>query len=306
MKYKKVTTTFINKISFKTDNMAKKRQKRGSKSKKSSKKGKKGKISPKEHVKKISYDYKKRSKLFSFEKGKFRHPLGIKVLIAYLSVLLLFYFFYLFMGLKSPIAVVFGQIIGGLPALFLIMFLVLITMVLIGGLLKRKSWSYYLALVWFGLGIINSIISLILLRPEVASFTRNFLILSSITVLVIDILAILYIVSEKRYFFAHHFTQKKAMLVDKIFVTALIVFLIITITIGSALGYDFYQTNLEQADSIILELEGKAYEEQMEYCNSIDAQQRDLCVLIVSIKNSVKGLCSQIDSDFYKFSCLQA
>jgi len=260
----------------------------------------------KEHVKKISFDYEKRAKSFEFKKEKFRHPLGIKILAAYLFLLLGFYFFYLFIGIKSPIAIIFGHIIGGFPALLLVMILIVATIVLIAGILKRKKWGYYLALAWFTFGIINSLISLALLQPEVASFTRSFLILSSITVFAIDILAIIYIASEKNYFFAYHFTEKKNRVIDKVFVAALILFLLTTITIGSMLGYDFYKTNIEQTDSMISLLKEKTFEEQLQLCSSKDGQQRDLCLLIVSVKTGAKDLCSQIQSDFYKFSCMQA
>jgi len=288
--------------------MRKKGQKRVFKAGKTSEKGREKAVSPKEHVRKISYDYKKRAGKFEPAKKEkpIKRPLGIRVLIAYLSLLLGLYFFYLFLGIKSPIAVAFGQVIGGLPALLLIMFLITVNIFLIAGLVKRKKWSYYLALAVFSFGIANSLISLILLRPEVASFTRSFLILSSVTVFVIDILAILYIVSEKRYFFASQFLEKKTRVVDKVFVSALIIFLIITVSIGSAIGYDFYRTNIEQTARIISELEGATYAEQVGICSSMDSQQKDLCLLIVSIKTGEKSLCEQMESDFYRFSCLQA
>jgi len=259
-----------------------------------------------EHVQKISFGYEKRAKKFDSAKERFRHPLGIKVLTAYLFLLLGFYVLYLLMGIKSPIAVVFGQIIGGVPALSMVMVLIVASIVLIGGLLKRKKWGYYLALAWFAFGILNSIISLVLLQPEVASFTRSFLILSSVTVFVIDILAILYIASEKNYFFALHFTEKKTRIVDKVFVIALIAFLVVTITIGSVLGYDFYRTNITQTDSLLPALDNKTPDEQMNICRAKQSDERDLCLLIVSIKSGTKDLCSQIQSDFYKLSCLQA
>ena len=249
---------------------------------------------PREHVRKISYDYEKRAKhlnvnVFKREE-KSTHPLGIKVLIGYLVIILGFYFFYLFLGMKSPLAIVFGQIIGGMPALLIVLCLMAFTMVLIAGLVKRKRWGYYLSLIWFSFGILNSLISLILLKPEVASFTRNFLILSSVTIFVIDILAILYIASEKNYFFASHFIQKKAAIVDKLFVVALIVFLVITISIGSAMGYDFYRKNIQQTDSMIGELDKKTYDQQISICNSKADSDKDLCLLIVSIKNQEKKL----------------
>jgi len=287
--------------------MRKKRKKAPSRAKRHIKPEKLAGITPKEHVRKISYAYEDRAKKIDFSRKEgFTHPLGIKVLAGYLFILLGFYFFYLFVGIKSPIAVIFGQVIGGLNALFLVMFLIIVTITLIAGLLKRKKWSYYLALAWFSFGIANSLISLILLQPQIASFTRSFLVLSSVTVFVIDILAILYIASEKNYFFAGHFIEKSTRVVDKVFVVALIIFLVITISIGSALGYDFYITNIQQTDSLISELDGKTYEEQTQICSLKQDQQRDLCMLILSIKTGSKDLCSQISSDFYKLSCMQA
>ena len=267
-------------------------------------------LSHKEHVRKISYNYEGRAQkieAYSAEKGaKSSHPIGIRVLSGYLFIVLGFYFFYLFLGVKSPLAIVFGQVIGGLPALFIVMVLIVAVIVLIAGILKRKRWSYYLALAWFSFGIANSLVSLVLLRPEVASFTRSFLILSSVTVFVIDILAILYIASEKNYFFARTFVQKRPALVDRVFVAALIIFLVATISIGSFLGYDFYRSNIEQADSMISELSEKTPDEQIQVCGSKLNQQKDLCLLIISIKLGRQDLCSQIQSDFYRLSCMQA
>ena len=265
-------------------------------------------INQKEYVRKISFDYKRRAEKAVFHEPKraFRHPLGIKVLVGYLFVLLGFYLFYLFLGIKSPIAIVFGQVIGGLPALSLVAFMIIVTVVLIFGLLKMKKWGYYFALAWFAFGIANSLVSLVLLKSEVISFTRSFLILSSITIFVIDILAILYIASEKNYFFARQFLDKRTRVVDKVFVTALVAFLIVTISIGSSMGYNFYKTNLDQADSIIQELQAKAPEEQLAVCSEKQDPQKDLCILIVSIKTASKDLCSQIQSDFYRFSCMSS
>ena len=110
--------------------MGKKRLKTRSKSKKSIKKTvkrvKTRKFSPREHVRKISYDYKKRSKDVSKKIEKSKHPMGIKVLTGYLSVILLFYLFYLFLGIKSPIAVIFGEVIEGLAALIMVMVIIFV------------------------------------------------------------------------------------------------------------------------------------------------------------------------------------
>ena len=266
-------------------------------------------IEHKDHVKKISYDYESRTRklqVYDLPEKKVTHPLGIRVLTGYWFIMLGFYFFYLFIGIKTPIAIVFGQMVGGLTALFLVMALIVVIIVLIAGLVKRKKWSYYLSLIWFSFGIINSLVSMVLLKTEVVSFTRSFLILSSVTVFVINILAILYIASEKNYFFSKHFAQKKPMLVDKLFVAALVIFLVVTISIGGVMGYDFYRTNIQQTDGLILELKDKPYDQQIQICSSKQNTQKDLCLLIVSIKMGSSDLCSQIQSDFYKFSCMQA
>lgn len=288
--------------------MHKKRQRRLSKVKAAHKAEIKH-VKHEDHVKKISYDYEGRARklqVYDVHEKKVVHPLGIRVLVGYLFIILGFYFFYLFIGIKTPIAIVFGQVVGGLTALFLVMALIVAIIVLIAGLVKRKKWSYTLSLIWFSFGIINALVSLVLLKTEVVSFTRSFLILSSVTIFVINILAILYIVSEKNYFFSKHFAQKKPMLVDKLFVAALVIFLIVTISIGSVMGYDFYKTNIQQTDSMIIELEGKTYDQQFQICNAKPSQEKDLCLLILSIKTVNKDLCSQVKSDFYKFSCMQA
>ena len=154
---------------------------------------KKPKISAEEHVKKISYDYHGRRKrlevydLSKKEREKFTRPIGIKVLTGYLGIVLFFYLAYLVIGIKAPIAVVFGQLVGGWQAIVFTSAAIVVLIFTIYSITKRKKWGYYLSLAWFVFGIINSVVSLALLKAEVVTVTRNFLLLSSVAVFLINI-----------------------------------------------------------------------------------------------------------------------
>ena len=271
-----------------------------------------GKIVPKHHVRHISYDYEGRRKrlevydLTKREKEKYIRPVGIKVLAAYLGVLLFFYLAYLIIGLKAPMAVLFGQIIGGWPAMLLTLAVSIILAITIYSITKRKKWGFYLSLAWFVFGIINSIISLALLKSEVITVTRNFLLLSAVAVFLINIVAIIYIVSEKQYFFAERFLLKRPRVIDRVFVSLITIFVLSVLAIGAVLGYDFYRTNIKTTDLLIQELNGKTTAQQDELCSSKEGQERDLCVLIVAVKTGMFDRCSGIKSEFYKLACMRA
>ena len=300
--------------------MAKKRSKVRVKASSRSKKIKKGvkkavkkkKIAAKKHVECISYDYHGRRKrlevydLTKKERDKFVRPIGIKVLVGYLILLLFFYFAYLFVSVKAPVAVIFGQMIGGIQAALLTSVTIAVLLATLYSIHKRRKWGYYLSLVWFAFGIINSIVALVLLKPEVVTVTRNFLALSSFAVFIINIIAIIYIVSEKDYFFAKKFLLKRPRIIDKVFVTLIIIFVVGTLVIGGLLGYDFYKTNIKLADSLIAELEDKTNMQQDEICNSKSEQEKDLCLLVVSIKEGSHLKCNEIESEFYRFACMRA
>jgi hypothetical protein len=273
---------------------------------------KKPQIKPKEHVKHVSYDYEGRRKRLEVydlpkrEREKFTRPLGIKVLTAYLGIILFFYLAYLIAGLRVPMAVVFGQMIGGWQALLTTAAITIVLLITIYSIAKRKKWGYYLSLAWFVFGILNSIISLALLKSEIVTVTRNFMILSAVAVFLINIIAIIYIASEKQYFLAQQFLLKRPRVIDKVFVALITIFIASVLIIGGVLGYDFYKTNIKTTDSIILELGNKTELQQNELCNSKKEQEKDLCLLILSIKKGTYEKCSEITSEFYRFACLRA
>ena len=71
-------------------------------------------------------------------------------------------------------------------------------------------------------------------------------------------------------------------------------------------GYDFYKTNIKITDSLIQELDGKTEAQQSGICSSKQEQEKDLCLLILSIKTSSPGKCNDIKSEFYRFACMRA
>lgn len=287
--------------------MAKKRGGRSISKKKRRTSRKKPKISKKDIVRHISHKYRKRFKVFEYHKPHrhYRIPPGIKVLVAYLSVLLLFNLIYFFLGLEAPIAFFAGQIIQGGWAVFITLASIAILGFIIYGFNRRKKWSYHLSLLWFAVAIIDSLVSLFALNTEVAA-TKNLVVLSSVTVLVINLLAAWYVVSEKKYFFAKEFLQRRAAIIDKVFVFLVAAFLVFVLLIGVFVGYDFYAENKYYADNLIEELDGKTGAQQMDICNGKEGAEKDLCLTIASVKQDRPDLCYQIQSDFYRITCLRA
>jgi len=273
---------------------------------------KKPKISPKKHVQHVSYDYEGRRKrlevydLTKKEKEKFTRPIGIKVLTAYLGVVLFFYLAYIIFGLNSPMAVIFGQMVWGWQAAVFTVIISIFLIITIHSIAKRKRFGYHLSLAWFIFGIINSIVSLALLKSEIVTFTRNFLLLSAFAVFFINIIAIIYIVSEKQYFLAERFLLKSPRIIDKVFIALITIFVLSTLVVGGFLGYDFYKSNIMITDSLISELAGKTDAQQNTVCSSKPEQEKDLCLLIMSIKKGSYEKCGEIKSEFYRFACLRA
>jgi len=53
-------------------------------------------------------------------------------------------------------------------------------------------------------------------------------------------------------------------------------------------------------------LNTKNDDEQLNLCASKSGIEKDICFIIVSIKQGNPLLCENIKSDFYRFSCLRA
>lgn len=265
----------------------------------------KGSISKKHIVSHISHNYQKKLKVYEIHRLERVIPLGMKVLLAYLSVLFLFNLIYFFLGLKEPIAFFAGQIVQGIPAVLITIISLIIIGLVIHSIYFRKKFAYYISLAWFAIAVLDSLISLFSLSTEVAA-TKNMVLLSSATVIFISLLAAWYIVSEKKYFFDKIFMLRKTAFVDKAFVGCMIIFIVLVLLIGVFVGYDFYSQNKNYTDNLVKELDEKTGDQQIEICNSKAGAEKDLCLIITSMKLYNPELCSEITSDFYRLTCLRA
>ncbi len=265
----------------------------------------KGSISKKHIVSHISHNYQKKLKVYEIHRPERVIPLGMKVLLAYLSMLFFFNLIYFFLGLKTPIAFFVGQIVQGIPAMLGVIISIIVLGLVINGIYFRKKFAYYLSLAWFAIAVLDSLISLVTLSTEVAA-TRNMVLLSTITVIFINLLAAWYVISEKKYFFEKMFMLRKPMFVDKAFVACMIIFIVLVLLIGVFVGYDFYSQNKHYTDNLVKELQNKTSDQQMDTCNAKAGAEKDLCLIIASMKLDRPELCSEISSDFYRLTCLRA
>jgi hypothetical protein len=184
-------------------------------------------------------------------------PIGIKVLIAYTSVIALAYLLYLLFGLTKPVSVIFGNLISGTGAAIIELASLALLIVIIYGLAKRHFWVFYISLTWFIFGAVNALVSLISFRSEF-DVLRTALVASSLVVIVLNGIIAWYIYSEK-YFFKTKHMNKETKAKDKFFVHVLVAFLIVAILMLSTFGINFYRTTLKTTKSLVEELTATSF-----------------------------------------------
>ena len=138
-----------------------------------------------EHLKKLVRHISHNYTPAKAEKIPYKIPLGLKIIMVYLAVLCSFYLAYMVVGIKAPIVVVLGKMVQGNAIFFLLLALFTASASLIYGLWRRRRWAYYLGIVWFAFGILNSILSLIYVKTDLFQATKHFMILTSIFVIII-------------------------------------------------------------------------------------------------------------------------
>ena len=230
-------------------------------------------------------------------------PPGIKVLIAYASIVTIFYIIYLFIGAQNPISIFFGRLVTGASAILVDLISVILLGFIIYGLAKRTRWIFWLSLIWFSYGVINAIVSAFFIRTQFL-ILKDLMLLSTISVLLLNGLIIWYIYSEKEYFVNKHVT-KVTKAKDKMFVYIITAVLIISVLLTLTIGINFYKTTIKTANSIIQEFSDVGASEFV--CDKKEGEERDICYIILAVAtNATDSICSGIESDFYKLTCYRA
>ncbi|MBT5021899.1 hypothetical protein HOK51_11325 [Candidatus Woesearchaeota archaeon] len=244
-------------------------------------------------------------------KGKYKIPLGIRMLIGYLGFLAALYVVSFWQGITFPTTILFGSVITGTRALIINVFLVLMLFIMIYGFVKRKAYTFDLSIAWFGFSLLNSLISLLLLESKEYLIFKSMLYISLITLVLVSGVIIWYILHERKYFYSKYFKERGVQHRDKVFVYTLISFWIIVILIGSTLGIAFYERSTGLVDKTISEINELEYFTQ-DFCDSKEGEERDICILVLLTYRNVKQnepafalkpYCEEIGSEFYKFTC---
>lgn len=233
---------------------------------------------------------------------------GIRILIGYSIILCFIYIFYFIVGIYKPDLLFLGGEVRSYAALLIDIILVAALIYLIYGLTKRKEWAWWFCILWYAVSIVNSVWSVYMMKTNVYNILHELLVLSSIFIVLINSLIIWYVYTKKEYFTAPH-KEEKFEKRDRVFIYSLVCFWILLILISLSVGYNFYRDTTRMADSIIGELKDTTPLHAIEICETKQGKEKDICfVVFVTVfeKYDLAPVCSKIDSDLYRFSCMQA
>ena len=249
------------------------------------------------------------SLMFKKHVGKYTVPIGIKLITFYVGFLVLLYGISFMSSVLYPTAIVFGLSVTGVLAILTNLIVLTILASIFYGLQKRSAYTLDLAITFFVFAAINSIISLFTLNSY--SVFGNFMFFLAISSIFVNLVIIFYLWSEKKYFYARSYNERPWTNKDKIFVYVIGTFWILTLLIGSTYAIDFYKDTTSIVDGIVLELETTHPFFASEVCEGKQGKEKDVCMLVLatmqdstSVK-SVENICSEIDSQFYRFTCLR-
>ncbi len=246
-------------------------------------------------------------------RGKYRIPLGIRFLIGYLTFLSSLYLISFIFGITFPTTILFSKMITGSKALMFNSVLLGIILFMIYGFWKRKAYTFDLSVGFFGFAALNALISLLLFDSAEHPMFKKLLLLSFISLVLIDIVIVWYILHEKKYFYSERFKDRPLHHRDKVFLYTIVTFWTVTLLIGLTLGFQFYSDTTKLIDSTIKEMHGDYYRGQL-LCEQKSGHEKDVCTLVVATAMSVqhrpeaelKGFCDSIQSDFYRFTCMRS
>ena len=243
--------------------------------------------------------------------GKYKIPIGIRVLVVYMIFLCALYLASFLSTLSFPTTIIFGQVIAGTAAIVVNVIVLLSLILILYGLIRRKAYTFDLAIAWFGLAILNSLVSFFLMDSPRFAIFGNLLFLSFLTSVVVNTLVIWYILSEKKYFYARTFHDRPWHHKDKVFVYTLVSFWILVLLIGLSSAINFYGDTTRIVDQTMIELGSTHPFFIEEACLTKEGKERDVCLIVLatmyntSDPEQVGSICSNIESDFFRFTCLR-
>jgi hypothetical protein len=243
-------------------------------------------------------------------RGKYRLPLGIRFLIGYLFFLSLLYVISFAYGVSFPTTIILGTIIEGNYALIINCILLAIILVMVYGFWKRKAYTFDLSLCFFSFTAINALVSFIMFDSADHPILKKLLLLSFVSLVLMNAVIINYLLHERRFFYARVFRDSPFHHRDKVFLYTIISFWTITLLIGITLGVTFYNDTTKIVDSVLAEMKGNYFHGQL-VCEAKSGPERDVCYLVLATVMSKQkdpisdpvSVCDNIRSDFYRFTC---
>ncbi len=235
-------------------------------------------------------------------------PFSINVLMGYVVFLIALYLFYFALELRSPVTIFLGNVITGQNALLIDAAALGILIATFVGFIKKRSWTFYLALLWFAGGLINAIFSITFLESGVFFLVKDLIVLSFVSLILVNSLILWYLFYRKEYFMHGPVSYEGK---DRFFVYALVSFWAIIILIGLIIGLKYYNYTTSTTRSLLDETNGMDLDSATELCSSKSGYEKDLCfvVLAVSHGNEIQDaeeFCNKVETSFYRITCMRA
>ena len=231
-------------------------------------------------------------------------PPGMKMLLMFSSLMLTLY---IFMTALFSFTIVLGVVVEGIFARLLNILIIIMISFMLYGFAKKRMWSYHLSHFVFLFVIINSFISMFLIKKSVAGILTVFVTLSFFFILLMNFITLWYVRSKKNYFL-HHYHENNMEREDKTYIFSITSLWLIFILVSGVLGNAYYVDTVAKVDTLIYDLKNTYPFDVEDYC--FDSSEKDLCLLTAAImyekELNANKLCKSIDSQFHRYTCFRA
>lgn len=250
-----------------------------------------------------------RKLMFSNLAGKdhIRHPnYGIKLVMGYTGFIALVYFIYFILSLIKPSL----SVLRAQNSFIIDIFMLVWVFGVVYGFHERKAWAWKLSMGWFAFMIFYSVIIMRFIQQGAYNISTELFTLAILSIILINAFIIWYVYKKKDYFIGEdhgiHYNKE-----DKIFVYTIVCFWVLLIAISVSVGMNFYSDTKEMTNNLVMELGSvvpvTGFEGGAATCNTKDVPERDVCYLILTtMADGEYDYCDKIDSQIYKYTCLQA
>ncbi len=225
---------------------------------------------------------------------------GIRVLIAYMALLAIAELFYIIARTLHP------SLFANPPLALLDTVMTVALIVIIVGLLDRSAWAWKGALAWFSFAIVYSVVLISFFHPPIFSLARGLVGIALALGIALNGI-ILWYLYEKREYFTIPGYHEHAGHEDTVFSYLMVTFWVLVLAIGVTVGNTMYSSIRQSADQSIIELSVMPFSDidvAVSHCmRKHDA--RDVCLLVLAALERDLAVCTQMESELYRFVCKQ-